>query len=151
MEFVRLSGRMNIKAVVLPVVNNEIAAKGGLQILSICTVVAVLCHFSTTRCLAGDAVFSRDGQRIYAIASGEKKPALREINLRDQTTRTISLSQLPDQEWLRGVTRSDDERISYITQKSLWTFDPQSGRLTKIKDAPKGGSFWRVYYGRRTR
>lgn len=35
-------------------------------------------------CLAGDASFSADGQRIYAILAGEQKPMLREIERRSR-------------------------------------------------------------------
>jgi hypothetical protein len=75
---------------------------------------------------------------------------LREINLSDQTTRTIRLSQLLGQDDIRGITRSDGDKFSCITDKSLWTFDPRTGRLTKVCDAPKGGRFWHIAYDPKT-
>ncbi len=100
---------------------------------------------------AGDAVFSDDGQRIYAIGNVENQRTLREINLSDQTVRTVPLNQLPPEHSLCGIARSDGNEISCVTEKSLWTFDPQTGRLTKICEAPKGGRFWRVAYDPKSR
>ena len=76
---------MNIKSAVPPVVDGEIAAKGhGFHILSIWAAVALLSHPFARHCTAGDAVFSNDGQRIYAIGNFENQRTLREINLSDQ-------------------------------------------------------------------
>ncbi len=96
-------------------------------------VAAALLTFCVAgNCLAGDAVFSNDGQRIYAIANADYKLALREINLTKQTSRTISLSQLPSQQPLLGITRSDGDKLFCVTEKNIWTFDPGSNRLTKV-------------------
>jgi hypothetical protein len=64
---------------------------------------ALLAFWVAGSCLAGDAVFSNDGQRVYAIGNGDNKQVLREINLTEQTSRTISLSQLPSQQPLLVV------------------------------------------------
>ena len=98
-------------------------------------------------CLAGDAVFSNDGQRVYAIGNADNKQVLREINLTRQTSRTISLSQLPSQQpLLLGITRSDGDKLFCVTEKNIWTFDPGSNRLTKVCGSPKGGRYWRIAY-----
>jgi hypothetical protein len=55
---------------------------------------ALVGHLLVAHCLAGDAVFSRDGQRVYAMGNADNKQVLREINLTEQTSRTISLSQV---------------------------------------------------------
>ena len=47
-----------------------------------------------TCCVAGDATFSRDGERIYAVASTDPGPAVQEIDLATKTIRTIVLKQL---------------------------------------------------------
>jgi len=110
-------------------------------------VAAALLTFCVAgNCLAGDAVFSNDGQRIYAIANADYKLALREINLTKQTSRTISLSQLPSQQPLLGITRSDGDKLFCVTEKNIWTFDPGSNRLSKVCGSPKGGRYWRIAY-----
>jgi hypothetical protein len=108
---------------------------------------AALLAFSVAgSCLAGDAVFSNDGQRIYAIGNADNKQVLREINLTKQTSRTISLSQLPSQQPLLGITQSDGDKLFCVTEKNIWTFDPGSNRLTKVCGSPKGGRYWRIAY-----
>jgi hypothetical protein len=97
-------------------------------------------------CLAGDAVFSNDGQRVYAIGNADNKQVLREINLTEQTSRRISLSQLPSQQPLLGITRSDGDKLFCVTEKNIWTFDPGSNRLTKVCGSAKGGRYWRIAY-----
>jgi hypothetical protein len=99
-----------------------------------------------THCVAGDAVFSRDGERIYAIASTDPGPALQEIDLATKTIRTIALKQLAANDRPRGITRSNDDKIFCTTMGSLWSFDPRSESLTKIRDAPSGATFWRVAF-----
>ena len=94
-----------------------------------------------TCCVAGDAVFSKDGERIYAIASTEPDPALKEIDLATKTIRTIALKQLAANDWPSGITCTNDDRILCTTMGSLWSFDPRSENLTKIRDAPSGARF----------
>jgi hypothetical protein len=122
-----------------------------LQKISVSATIALLCHFFAAHCTAGDAVFSNDGQRIYAIGNFENPRTLREISLSDQTVRTIRLSQLPAQDNIRGITRSDGDKFFCVAEEILWTFDPRTGRLTKICDAPKGGRFWRIAYDPKSR
>ena len=99
-----------------------------------------------TCCVAGDAAFSRDGERIYAIASTDPDPAVQEIDLPAKTIRTIVLKQLAANDWPRGITCSNDGRIFCITKGTLWSFDPRSEKLTKIRDAPSGANFWWVAF-----
>ena len=99
-----------------------------------------------TCCVAGEAAFSRDGQRIYAIARTDPDPALQEIDLATKTIRTIALKQLAANDWPRGVTCTNDDKIVCTTMGSLWSFDPRSENLTKIRDAPSGAKFWRVAF-----
>jgi hypothetical protein len=99
----------------------------------------------------GDAVLSRDGQRIYAIASSDGKAALREIKLSNQTSGTIPLPQLPQNDALVGITRSEWDKIPLLTRKSVWAFDPRSGRTGKVRDAPKNENFWRIAYDPKSR
>jgi hypothetical protein len=106
----------------------------------------VFFHCVVTHCVAGDAVFSRDGARIYALAEIEMRPAVQEIDLGKKTIRTIPLAQLADSDWLRGITRSDEDRFFCTTNGSLWSFDHRSGSLTKLRDAPSGANFWRVAF-----
>jgi hypothetical protein len=107
---------------------------------------ALLAFWIAGGCLAGDAVFSNDGQRVYAIGQADKKQVLREINLTEQTSRTISLSQLPPQQPLLSITRSGGDKLFCVTEKNIWTFDPANNRLTKVCGAPKGGRYWRIAY-----
>lgn len=125
--------------------------RSGYQTLSAYFIAGLLCHLFAVPCVAGDAVFSKDGQRIYVAVSGDKKAALREIALSNQTIRTIPLAQLADNDWLRGITRSDDDRIFCITKGSLWSFDSRSSRLIKIRNAPQGANFWRIAYDPKSR
>ncbi|PYL06467.1 MAG: hypothetical protein DME33_13590 [Verrucomicrobia bacterium] len=111
---------------------------------------ALLAFWGAGSCLAGDAVFSNDGQRVYAIGNADNKQVLREINLTEQTSRTISLSQLPSQQPLLGITRSDGDKLFCVTEKNIWTFDPGSNRLTKVCGSPKGGRYWRIAYDPRS-
>jgi hypothetical protein len=108
--------------------------------------VGVLFLGVTACCIAGDATFSRDGERIYAIASNEPAPALQEIDLPGKTIRTVALKQLPAHDWPRGITCSNDSRIFCTTKGTLWSFDPRSASLTKIRDAPSGANFWEVAF-----
>ena len=103
-------------------------------------------HWIITHCVAGDAAFSRDGARIYALADSDTRPAVQEIELGRKTIRTIPLIQLETNDRLRGITCSDDDRIFCTTKGSLWSFDRRSERLTKIRDAPPGTDFWRVAF-----
>ena len=107
---------------------------------------ALLAFWVAGSCLAGDAVFSNDGQRVYAIGDADNKQVLREINLTQQTSRTISLSEMPSRQPLLGITRSDGDKLFCVTEKNIWTFDPGSNRLTKVCGSPKGGRYWRIAY-----
>jgi len=101
---------------------------------------------SVSRCSAGDAVFSSDGQRVYLISDIDSKPAVEEIDLNKKATRKILLTQLESSDSLRAITCTDKNRFFCTTAKAVWSLEPQSGRLTKIRDAPNGVSFWRITY-----
>ncbi|HMF79888.1 MAG TPA: nuclear transport factor 2 family protein [Candidatus Acidoferrum sp.] len=134
-----------MKMLVLPVAGGT-AAKRITRLLFVRAAAALLAFWVAGSCLAGDAVFSNDGQRVYAIGNADNKQVLREINLSQQTSRTISLSQLPSQQPLLGITRSDGDKLFCVTEKNIWTFDPGSNRLTKVCGSPKGGRYWRIAY-----
>jgi hypothetical protein len=106
----------------------------------------VLFHWLVTHGVAGDAAFSTDGERIYALAEIDMRPAVQEIELGRKTIRNIALTQLADSNGLRGITCSDQGRIFCTTKESLWSFDPTSLSLTKIRDASPRTSFWRVAF-----
>ena len=108
----------------------------------VAAVLALL--FSVSYCNAGDAVFSSDGERVYVISDIESKPAVEEIDLNKKTTRKILLTQLESSDWLRGITCTHRNRFFCTTAKAIWFFEPESGRLTKMRDAPTGVSFWRI-------
>src|SRR5437867_453796 len=121
---------------------------GDLSITSLhAAISAVVLFFSViTSCVAGDAAFSSNGERIYAIASNDPNPALQEIDLATKTIRTIALTQLAADDWPRGITWSNDDKMFCTTKGSLWSFDLRSESLTKIRDAPSGANFWRVAF-----
>lgn len=96
--------------------------------------------------IAGDALFSTNGERVYVISDVDSKPALEEIDLNKRTTRKIPLTQLDASESLRGITCTHKNRFFCTTAKALWSFEPESGRLTKIREAPGETSFWRIAY-----
>src|SRR5438034_5969292 len=96
--------------------NRRIAMSAGL-----------LFHWVVTHCVAGDAAFSRDDKRIYALGEIDTRPAVQEIELGGRTIRDIALTQLASNDWLRGITCSDEGRILLIMKGSLWSFDPGSG------------------------
>jgi len=96
-------------------------------------------------CIAGDAVFSSDGGRVYLVTNIDSKPAVEEIDLTKKTTRKILLTQLESSDVLHGITSTDKNRFFCTTAKAVWSFEPQSGRLTKIHDA-LNASFWRIAY-----
>src|SRR5207249_6745991 len=123
----------------VPPVPGGTAAKRLTRLLFVRAAAALLAFWVAGSCLAGDAVFSNDGQRVYTIGNADNKQVLREINLTEQTSRTISLSQLPSQQPLLGITRSDGDKLFCVTEKNIWTFAPGSNRLTKVCGSPKGG------------
>ncbi len=99
---------------------------------------------------AGDAVFSSDGERVYVISDLDSKPALEEIDLKQKTSRKILLAQLGPSDSLRGVACTEKNRLFCTSAKALWSFEPHSGQLTKIHDAPNGGSLWGIAYDPKT-
>jgi hypothetical protein len=110
------------------------------------SIVTFVLVFGVSYCIAGDAVFSSDGERIYLISDVDSRPAVGEIDLNKKTTRKILLTQLESSDELRGITCTDKNRFFCTTAKAVWSFEPQSGRLTKIHDALNGVSFWRIAY-----
>lgn len=102
--------------------------------------------FSVSCCDAGDAVFSTDGDRVYLISDVDSKPAVEEIDLNKKTTRKILLTQLESSDSLRGITCTYKNRFFCTTAKAVWSFETESGKLTKIRDAPTGVSFWQIAY-----
>jgi len=110
-------------------------------------VAAVLAFvFSIRCCSARDAAFSSDGERVYLISDIDSKPTVEEIDLNKKTIRKILLTQLESSDSLRGITCADKNRFFCTTAKAVWSFEPQSGRLTKIQDAPTDASFWQIAY-----
>jgi hypothetical protein len=113
----------------------------------IALVAAVLAFpFSVSYCSSGDAVFSSDGGRVYLISDIESKPAVEEVDLNKKTIRKILLTQLDASDSLRGITCTSKNRFFCTTTKAVWSFEPESERLTKIRDGPTGVSFWRIAY-----
>ncbi len=126
--------------------NLRLASMPLTRLLFVRAAGALLTFYVAGSCLAGDAVFSNDGQRVYVISNADNKQVLREINLTETTSRAISLSQLPSQQPLLGITRSDGDKLFCVTEKNIWTFDPVNNRLTKVCGSPKGGRYWRIAY-----
>jgi hypothetical protein len=110
------------------------------------SIVTFVLVFGVSYCIAGDAVFSSDGERIYLISDVDSKPAVEEIDLNKKTTRKILLTQLESSDSLRGITCTQKSRFFFTTAKAVWSFKPESGRLTKIQDAPTDASFWQIAY-----
>jgi hypothetical protein len=102
--------------------------------------------FTMSNCSAGDAVFSIDGQRAYLISDIGSKPALEEVNLDKKTTHKILLAQLDSSDSPHGITCTQKNRFFCVTAKAVWSLEPESGRLNKIRDAPDGVSFRGVAY-----
>jgi hypothetical protein len=102
--------------------------------------------FRVSYCSAGDAVFSSDGERVYLISDIESKPAVEEIDLNKKTARKILLTQLDSSDGLRGITCTHKNRFFCTTAKAVWSFEPESGRLTRMRDAPTEVSFSRIAY-----
>lgn len=121
------------------------------QRLPLVAFVALFLSFEKRPCFGGDAAFSKDGQRIYVIASTDGNSALREIDLANQTNRLIALPQLSQDNFPVGIARSEWDKFPLITRKSIWAFDPKSGRLTKVLDASKNGNFFRIAYDPKSR
>jgi hypothetical protein len=126
-------------------VNSNFMARTTLTIF-----VAGVLGFVAPYCVAGDAVFSSDGQRVYLISDVDSKPAVEEIDLNKKATRKIPLTRLDTSDEVRGITCADKNRFFCITAKALWLFEPESGRLTKIHDAPAEVNFWRIAYDQKT-
>jgi hypothetical protein len=116
--------------------------------LSICALVALLCHLFSAHCLAANVAFSNDNQRIYSISSTDDvtNRALREIDLSTNTVRVIPLRGLGDHEEVHAVASGDGGNILFLTVKNLWAFDPRAGRATKLCSAPPGGPLIAVAY-----
>jgi hypothetical protein len=116
--------------------------------LSICALVALLCHLFSAHCLAANVAFSNDNQRIYSISSTDDvtNRALQEIDLSTNTVRVIPLRGLGDHEEVHAVASGDGGNILFLTVKNLWAFDPRAGRATKLCSAPPGGPLIAVAY-----
>jgi hypothetical protein len=124
-------------------VNARSMARNTLTVFVAAVLVFV---FSIWSCSAGDAAFSSDGERVYLISDIDSKPAVEEIDLNKKTIRKILLTQLESSDSLRGITCADKNRFFCTTGKAVWSFEPQSGRLTRIRDASIGVSFWQIAY-----
>jgi hypothetical protein len=98
------------------------------------------------QCIAGDAVFSRDGEKVYEIIHPDSGPAVNEIDLKKNTIRTIPSTQVSRSNALRGIACSFDGQLVCTSADGLWSLDPASGKFTKIREAPPGEEFWRVAY-----
>jgi hypothetical protein len=109
-------------------------------------VAGVLVLFSVSDSVAGDAAFSSDGERVYVISDVDSKPAIEEIDLNKKTARKILLTSLDPSDSLRGITCTHKNRFFCTTAKAVWSFEPKSGQLTKIRDAPTGVAFSRIAY-----
>jgi hypothetical protein len=82
-------------------------------------VTAVLVFLgSASYCIAGDAVFSSDGERVYVISDVDSKPAVEEIDLNKKTTRKILLTKLDSSD---GASRNH-----LYEQKPLLLYDSES-------------------------
>jgi len=121
------------------------------QTTPVTAVVGFVCYCFAGDCSAGDAVFSKDGKRIYGVANVGQQAAVQEIDLSKNTIRTIPLTQLSSSDWLRGITCSSENKLFCTTKGSLWSLDAQSGKLMKIRDAPMGANFWRIAYDAKSR
>jgi hypothetical protein len=122
--------------------------------MSVAVALVIFGQLLPVCCHAGDAVFSNDGQRIYVTsttAGPENRAALEEIDLTNQTSRSIPLPQLPKDDLLVGITRSPWDKLALVTRKSVWAFDPRSARLSKIRDMTKTGFFYRIAYNPKMR
>jgi hypothetical protein len=114
--------------------------------LTVFTAAILALVFSVSCCQAGDAVFSSDGGRVYLISDIDSKPAVEEIDLNKKTTRKILLTQLETSDSLRGIICTQKNGFFCTTAKAVWSLEPESGKLTKIHDAPTEISFWRIAY-----
>ena len=112
--------------------------------VSLKTLLAFL--FTMSNCNAGDAAFSSDGQRVYLISDIESKPAVEEIDLNKKRAHKIPLAQLDSSGSVRGITCTQKNRFFCVTAKAVWSLEPESGRLTKIRDAPARMRLWGIAY-----
>ncbi len=115
-------------------------------------VIVLFVELITAYCIAGDAAFSSDGKKIYSItnialnpagktyADQKVGPAAQEIDLEAKTIRLMPTAEL------RGIACTADNKLFCTTAKSLYSFDPSSGALKKIRDAESGTQFWRIAY-----
>ena len=123
---------------------NSIAVARNTPIAFVVAVPVFL--FSVLYCSAGDAVFSSDAGRIYLTSDIESKPAVEEIDVNKRTIRKILLTQLDASDSLRRITCTNKNRFFCTTATTVWSFDPESGRLIKIREAPTGLTFLRIAY-----
>jgi hypothetical protein len=94
------------KALIFP--SDRTFVKMFLLCMKTALVVAAVWLFGVC-CFAGDATFSRDGKRVYTIESTQKKAAVREIDLTNETQRVIPLPDCGVR--LDGIAQSEDEKI----------------------------------------
>jgi hypothetical protein len=66
---------------------SEAAAKPLVRTFLVSARAALLSFWVAGSCRAGDAVFSNDGTKIWAIGHTENQQTVREINLTEQTSR----------------------------------------------------------------
>jgi hypothetical protein len=114
--------------------------------LHVAVIAGVILQTLVVYSSAGDATFSRNGERIYVLENNDAQPAVQKIDIAAKTIRTIPLTELSASDWPRGITCSDTDRVFLTTKGSLWSFDPNTGTLTKIRDASPGTRFWRIAF-----
>jgi hypothetical protein len=106
--------------------------------------------------LGAEAVFSNDGQHIYALVwavSSDNKDIhqLRHIDLSKATIKLIALKDSSGSDLdLVAVSRSDNEDILCPTATALWRYHPADATCTKVCDAPQDVEFIDVAYNPKT-
>ena len=104
---------------------------------SIFLALAVFLARATTLSYAGDAVFSADGRQIYVIAEGK----VEQVDLEAKTIRTFAKIDDP-----RGIAGTKEGTLFCTTTNAFYSLNPETGALTKIRDAAPGAAFRRVAY-----
>ena len=101
---------------------------------------------SESHCIAGDAVFSNDGERVYVISDVDSKPAVEELDLNKKRFGKLCWRSLTLPTRFAESPACTKTASSARQPKPSGPFEPESGRETKIRDAPTGVSFWRIAY-----
>jgi hypothetical protein len=95
----------------------------------------LLAHGRAARCLASDASFSQDGQRVYLIHFDT--PKLIVIDIEKQSTSEMDLGTFTGKQPIVALTLSMSGDLLFVTAHDAWAYSFQRKSCTKLCTAPE--------------